>query len=104
MTKKEYIERDKLYKFIEIFDAQYGDNIVFTKKELKHLIDIFPTADVAPVRYGEWIQRGRIIAYYECSECHYSIYQENHYNYSDNIMVFPKYCENCGAKMDGNEV
>ena len=55
MTKKEYIERDKLYKFIEIFDAQYGDNIVFTKKELKHLIDIFPTVDVAPVRHGHWI-------------------------------------------------
>ena len=54
-VSKEYIERDKLYKFIEIFDAQYGDNIVFTKKELKHLIDIFPTADVAPVRHGEWI-------------------------------------------------
>ena len=55
MTKKEYIERDKLYKFIEIFDAQYGDNIVFTKKELKHLIDIFPTTDVAPVRHGHLI-------------------------------------------------
>ena len=54
-VSKEYIERDKLYKFIEIFDAQYGDNIAFTKKELKHLIDIFPTADVAPVRHGEWI-------------------------------------------------
>ena len=69
-VSKEYIERDKLYKFIEIFDAQYGDNIVFTKKELKHLIDIFPTADVALVRHGHWIQRSRIIAYYECSECH----------------------------------
>ena len=55
LYEKEYIERDKLYKFIELFDAQYGDNIVFTKKELKHLIDIFPSADVAPVRHGEWI-------------------------------------------------
>ena len=57
-----------------------------------------------PVRHGHWIQRGRIIAYYECSECHCSIDQEPHYNYSDNIMVFPKYCEYCGAKMDGGEV
>ena len=55
MAKKEYIERDKLYKFIELFDAQYGDNIVLTKASLKHLIDIFPSADVAPVRYGHWI-------------------------------------------------
>lgn len=57
-----------------------------------------------PVLHGHWIQRGRIIAYYECSECHCSIDQEPHYNYSDNIMVFPKYCEYCGAKMDGNKV
>ena len=55
MAKKEYIERNKLYKFIELFDAQYGDNIVLTKKELKHLIDIFPSADVVPVRHGHWI-------------------------------------------------
>ena len=34
-VSKEYIERDKLYKFIEIFDAQYGDNIVFTKKRIE---------------------------------------------------------------------
>ena len=55
MAKKEYIERDKLYKFIELFDAQYGDNIVLTKASLKHLIDIFPSADVAPVQHGHWI-------------------------------------------------
>ena len=35
MVEKEYIERDKLYKFIELFDAQYGDNIVFTKKRIE---------------------------------------------------------------------
>jgi len=40
----------------------------------------FPAADVAPVRHGHWIQKGRIIAYYECSECHCSIDQEPHYN------------------------
>ena len=55
MAKKEYIERDKLYKFIELFDAQYVDHIKKKKKELKHLIDIFPTTDVAPVRHGHWI-------------------------------------------------
>ena len=55
MAKKEYIERDKLYKFIEQFYTRYGDNKIFTKELLKHLIDVFPSADVAPVRHGEWI-------------------------------------------------
>ena len=87
MTKKEYIERDKLYKFIEIFDAQYGDNIVFTKKELKHLIDIFPTTNVAPVRHGEWVYEGW--CQFVCSECgEYSKEKGKE-----------KYCPNCGALM-----
>ena len=87
MTKKEYIERDKLYKFIEIFDAQYGDNIVFTKKELKHLIDIFPSADVAPVRHGEWVYEHW--CEFVCSECgKYSKERGKE-----------KYCPNCGALM-----
>ena len=104
MAEKEYIERDKLYTCIEQFYAQHSNNIVFTRESLEHLIEIFPAADVAPIRHGHWIQRNQIIAYYECSECHCSIDQEPHYNYLDNIMVFPKYCEHCGAKMDGNEV
>ena len=55
MTKKEYIERDKLYKCIEQFYVQHSNNIVFTRESLEHLIEIFPSADVAPVRHGHWI-------------------------------------------------
>ena len=69
---------------------------------IKDLVDI-PAADAAPVRHGRWIQCGKIVAYYECSECHHSIDQEKHYDYSDNIMMFPKYCEYCGAKMNSKD-
>lgn len=75
--------------------------VYYNKKEAISCIESISAADVAPVVHGHWIQHNHIVTYYECSECHYSIDEEPHYNYSDDIMMFPKYCENCGAKMDG---
>lgn len=110
MAEKEYIERNDLINNRppqrnpdqigkEEYNQGYNDGI----KVFLSCIKIQPAADVAPIRHGHWIQQDRIIASYECSECHCSIDQEPHYNYSDNIMIFPKYCEHCGAKMDDNE-
>ena len=120
MLDKKYIERDRLLKVLEERQAEkykelgraiYLEDIVAVGNEvgeLKTVIEIIkeeiPTSDVAPVCHGHWIQHNHIVTYYECSECHYSIDEEPHYNYSDDIMMFPKYCENCGAKMDGGEV
>ena len=87
MAEKEYIERDKLYKFIEQFYAQHSDNIIFTRESLEHLIDIFPIADVAPVRHGEWVYEHW--CKFVCSECgKYSKERGKE-----------KYCPNCGALM-----
>lgn len=51
-----------------------------------------PAADVAPVRYGEWIERAWRPT---CSLC----------GFSGSLIDAPispfKYCPNCGAKMDG---
>ena len=99
----EYIDRNMIYEYIERFYSCHSENIVFTKELLQFFISKFPTADVAPICHGHWIRQDSIVPYYECSECHCSIDQEPHYNYSDNIMRFPKYCEHCGAKMDEKE-
>ena len=100
MAEKEYIEREAIEKaFAEEISTNYLDDYAKGFQAALLAVMSIPIADVAPVRHGHWIQRSRIIAYYECSECHCSIDQEPHYNYSDNIMVFPKYCEHCGAKM-----
>lgn len=48
-----------------------------------------PAADVAPVRYGEWIADD--YAYNRCSVCGWE--------WDDREYVTP-YCPNCGAKMD----
>lgn len=60
---------------------------------LKHLVADFPAdADVAPVRYGEWIADD--YAYNRCSVCGWE--------WDDREYVTP-YCPNCGANMDGDE-
>ncbi len=62
-----------------------------------------PAADVAPVVHGQWIGEGDgyadgAMAYdvWHCSVCDYCIDDG-----TDDPEDLPKYCQNCGAKMDG---
>jgi hypothetical protein len=63
------------------------------KSVMKH-----KTADVEPVRHGEWIYDG---SYCEVDECHCSLC--NQFMTTTIGMQMP-YCPNCGAKMDGGKV
>ena len=78
----EYIEREALVKRLkkEECDCEW----------LWAILDI-PSADVAPVRHGHWIECNYGLTF-ECSECKYP----TEYNLTD-------YCPNCGAKMDGDK-
>ena len=104
----DYIKREDA---IEAFDPRqrrdwYTPWIVETLKDL-------PSADVAPVRHGHWIiecVREYELSYggtayvpeYECSCCGFTT--ESYVRLDEPIMPedadFPKYCPNCGAKMD----
>lgn len=44
---------------------------------------------------GVWKKDPNAAYWYNCSECGNSIYWEL-------LSVFPKYCSNCGSKMDGD--
>ena len=57
-------------------------------KAFCNLVKRQPTADVAPVRHGHWVQHEH---WYSCSMC------EQPNSWPD------AYCPNCGAKMDGGE-
>ena len=61
----------------------FSDGISAAIKEL----EAFPTADVAPVRHGYWIECKYGLTF-ECSECKYT----TEYNLTD-------FCPNCGAKL-----
>lgn len=62
-----------------------------------------PAADVAEVVHGQWEGEGDgyadgeiVLDVWHCSQCGYCIDDG-----TDNPDCLPKYCPNCGAKMDG---
>ena len=69
----------------------FSDGISAAIKELK----AFPTADVAPVRHGRWINEN---FYTHCSACgKMAIYDK----YGQEVES--DYCPHCGVKMDGGD-
>ena len=100
MAEKEYIERKDLINNRppqrnpdqtgkEEYNKGYNDGI----KAVLSCIEIQPSADVAPVRHGHWIAMGDC-GVTMCSCCGWSIEE----------CIEDKYCRECGAKMDSNEV
>lgn len=67
-----------------------NDKLFAENERLKKLLEEVRAADVAPVRYGEWIADD--YAYNRCSVCGWE--------WDDREYVTP-YCPNCGAKMGG---
>lgn len=70
--------------------------------ELLELIDEVPTVDAVPVRHGRWI-----VYNYPASECTYCSVCKEQYDQVDLYIggnEYPKYCPNCGALMDGEEI
>ena len=98
----EYIERQKaispLYRWKNIIKNTYGENDEYVRcltEAIEKIKDV-PSADVAPVRHGRWIEYGEPDEwkrfqtwYWKCSKCGAVGIEE--WNY----------CPNCGAKMDG---
>ena len=82
LARNRYLDTPSLY--YPMYMTQLNERTHF-----KHIIQFFPTADVAPVRHGRW----EMLPYTElyknkCSYCG---------NGSD---LETDYCPNCGAKMD----
>lgn len=91
---RDYVERDALLRKIKRYSL--SDGSVLGKhsgaaEELILEVELFPSADVAPVRRGHWKRdrENRPI----CSECAEEPYRNGDYN-------LPNYCPNCGAKME----
>lgn len=88
MTDKEYIERGALIKEWEKECANATDFF----DAFDFALERVPAADVVEVRHGEWIKAGTgITERIVCSEC----------NSSKGSYLRPPFCNQCGAKMDG---
>ena len=96
---KEYIERKRAIvdacNSLELYPSEYA--------KLEDALNRIPTADVAPVRHGEWLKAkddycGLNII--QCSICH----EEWCFEIDDDVIDLNyHYCPNCGAKMDKEE-
>ena len=99
----EYIEREAAIKCIEsqcVDGKMWGNDesegtLIEAYSAIDDLMEI-PSADVAPVRHGRWIEQEKYTfgVMYDCSICGDRILDNGHsWNY----------CPNCGAKMDEEE-
>ena len=67
-----------------------------TMTDAKRLLADMPTADVAPVVHGRWAHLGG--DEWCCSACGFVITTEGSWD-----KPTKKYCEDCGARMDGDD-
>lgn len=84
----ELIDRGTLLAEMPTIESEY--------KYARKIIQEQPTVDAELVRHGKWRHLARRII---CSECGTALH--------DNIFRYyrhePRYCPECGAKMDGEE-
>ena len=85
---------------IESFGAAFVFSII------KHVIDEQPTIEAQPVRHGRWItisvgsdEKGLFVSSFKCGCCglEYANYHESEF------CGRPKYCMECGARMESPE-
>lgn len=87
----EYIEREAA---IRVVNGQ--SSLTMTRNSLIDSISELPAADVAPVVHGRWAHLGG--DEWCCSVCGFVITTEGSWE-----KPTKKYCEDCGAKMDGGD-
>ena len=97
----EYIEREALYEKSywhgehPNVDNPFPDGV--DAIDIKD-VDAIPSADVAPVRHGRWIEPSRLYygaKQYECSLCYSDTFWKKH-----SITEKYPHCPNCGCVMD----
>ena len=89
----DYIKREDAIKAFDPLQRRdwYTPWIVETLGDL-------PSADVAPVRHGRWIELA-MKGEFKCSVCGRGSKSKNTFQLIPT--VYWNYCPNCGAKMDG---
>ena len=91
----EYIERESTIELLRSLGSRDYRREKGTIQEAIKMVsfpEYTPSADVAPVRHGRWVDTDSEFA--QCSLCKYPVYAA--WNQTN-------YCPNCGAKMDGGD-
>ena len=93
----EYIDKNATVGILEAMSRSADCECI--KKRLEKAakrVGAIPAANVAPVIYGRWVHLGG--DEWCCSACGFVITTEGSWD-----KPTKKYCEDCGAKMDGGE-
>ncbi len=100
----EYIKKEDIEQKIQ--DGLNNLVLGYDAIEVLGMIYEMSAADVAPVRHGRWLGEGDgyadgeiVFDVWHCSECDYCIDDG-----TDDPSMLPRYCSNCGAKMDEGKV
>lgn len=100
-----YIDGDALAKFIDYGHLNNPDDKCYSENDIREMIDMMPTqpVDAVPVRHGKWTAdetlytQGMAV----CSCCKAEYYRDDLYMVGNGAQGEPpKYCPNCGARMD----
>lgn len=99
-----YIDAEQAIHLIEN-DAL--SQVYYSKSDAIDCINATPTADVANVKHGEWMETQEPLGWrdvdcIECSVCHES-WIMNEDSSIDDYECMWHHCPNCGAKMKGGE-
>ena len=98
----EYIDKEIVLSLVQPDtpeDDKAAVTIATAKKLVRSIVYRTPTADVAPVVHGRWIdaypdiEPNPMFMYGICSEC----------GFEQGLSKYLKYCPDCGAKMDEKE-
>lgn len=99
----EYISREAALKAANEWVSEACMAPVMRVSRLLDKLQKVPAANVAPVVHGQWDAEGDgyadgeiVLDVWYCSKCGYCIDDG-----TDNPDCLPKYCPNCGARMDG---
>lgn len=93
--KQKLIDREKLRMGLrKLFACNSSLIDTWLAYTVEDVIDEQPTFDAEPVNHGEWIDGYGMV---RCSECGHKFFKHNYQSKW-------KYCPNCGALMDLDEV
>ena len=95
----EYIEREATIELLRSLGSRDYRREKGTIQEAIKMVsfpEYTPSADVAPVRHGRWVEKGE---YAVCTECDGQ--SGTQYDGVEPIPLMTQFCPNCGAIMDG---
>ena len=92
----EYVEREAIMEFPirkDHCDKEHAnEHFIFGVESVLEYVENLPSANVAPVVHGRWIEKKSAVGrYFECSNC--GAHENKH------TAIKGYYCWRCGAKM-----